>query len=90
MSVSGLETPKVISQPSPVFSEIKVGVIDYGGGNIRSLIQALEVLGASPQLVTSPEDMADLSHLFFPGQGSFGDCMGKLRNSLEIICLKKR
>ncbi|MEO1826307.1 MAG: imidazole glycerol phosphate synthase subunit HisH [Roseibacillus sp.] len=57
----------------------KVGVIDYGGGNIRSLIQALEKLGTSPELVTSPEQLEFLSHLFFPGQGAFGDCMKKLR-----------
>ena len=57
----------------------KVGVIDYGGGNIRSLIQALEKLGTSPELVTSPEQLGPLSHLFFPGQGAFGDCMKKLR-----------
>ena len=56
----------------------KVGVIDYGGGNIRSLIQALEKLGTSPELVTSPEQLEPLSHLFFPGQGAFGDCMKKL------------
>lgn len=57
----------------------KVGVIDYGGGNIRSLIQALERLGTSPELVTSPEKLEPLSHLFFPGQGAFGDCMKKLK-----------
>ena len=56
----------------------KVGVIDYGGGNIRSLIQALEKLGTSPERVTSPEQLEPLSHLFFPGQGAFGDCMKKL------------
>lgn len=64
--------------------KIQVGVIDYGGGNIRSLIQALESLGKSPVLVTSPEGMASLTHLFFPGQGAFGDCMTKLRN-LDLV-----
>ena len=64
--------------------KIQVGVIDYGGGNIRSLIQALESLGTSPVLVTSPAGMASLTHLFFPGQGAFGDCMTKLRN-LDLV-----
>ncbi len=59
-------------------SKNNIGVIDYGGGNIRSLIQALEALGASPALVTAPEHLESLSHLFFPGQGAFGDCMTKL------------
>ena len=65
-------------------SEIKIGVIDYGGGNIRSLVQALEKLGTSPELVTSPEKLDSLSHLFFPGQGAFGDCMAKLQG-LELV-----
>lgn len=55
-----------------------VGVIDYGGGNIRSLIKALETLGAPPRLVTASDQMEDLDLVFFPGQGAFGDCMGKL------------
>ena len=65
-------------------SEIKIGVIDYGGGNIRSLVQALEKLGTSPKLVTSPEKLDSLSHLFFPGQGAFGDCMAKLQG-LQLV-----
>jgi glutamine amidotransferase len=55
-----------------------IGVIDYGGGNIRSLLKALETLGATPQLVTSPAQMENLDLVFFPGQGAFGDCMVKL------------
>lgn len=59
------------------------GVIDYGGGNIRSLIRALEKLGAPPRLVTAPEELDGLEVLFFPGQGAFGDCMKKL-NALNL------
>jgi len=54
------------------------GVIDYGGGNIRSLVKALETLGATPRMVTAPAHLDDLDLVFFPGQGAFGDCMGKL------------
>ena len=60
--------------------EAQIGVIDYGGGNIRSLIRALETLGAPPRLITAPEQMDDLEIVFFPGQGAFGDCMTKLDN----------
>ena len=62
----------------------QIGVIDYGGGNIRSLVKALETLDAAPKLVTSPEELDDLSLVFFPGQGSFGDCMAKLQN-LDLV-----
>ncbi|NIP97270.1 MAG: imidazole glycerol phosphate synthase subunit HisH, partial [Akkermansiaceae bacterium] len=56
----------------------QIGVIDYGGGNIRSLVKALETLGAPPRMVTSPGQLVDLELLFFPGQGAFGDCMDNL------------
>ena len=55
-----------------------LGVVDYGGGNIRSLVKALESLGTSPRMVTAPEHLEELDLLFFPGQGAFGDCMEKL------------
>ena len=60
--------------------ESSIGVIDYGGGNIRSLVKALETLGASPHLVTNPAQMEELDLLFFPGQGAFGACMKKLHD----------
>lgn len=60
--------------------DFQIGVIDYGGGNIRSLVKALEALGAPPQLVTTPDQMRSLDIVFFPGQGAFGDCMAKLEN----------
>ena len=55
-----------------------VGVIDYGGGNLRSLVKGLESLGVVPHLITDPEQLKEVGILFFPGQGAFGDCMGKL------------
>ena len=65
---------------TPLSPDFQIGVIDYGGGNIRSLVKALETLGSPPQLVTNPGQMENLDLVFFPGQGSFGDCMTKLEN----------
>ena len=58
---------------------MKVGVIDYGGGNIRSVLQALRALGQDPQLVPGPDELSGLDSLVFPGQGAFGSCMDALR-----------
>ena len=55
-----------------------IGVIDYGGGNIRSLIKALETLGAPPRRVTSPDQVEDLDLVFFPGQGASPPAMAAL------------
>lgn len=58
---------------------MKLGVINYGGGNLRSLVRALQFLGHEPHVVSGREDFAGLTHLAFPGQGSFGDSMMNLR-----------
>jgi glutamine amidotransferase len=57
---------------------VKVGIIDYGGGNLRSVANALRSLGQDPVIIASPEDVGDSSHLLLPGQGAFGDTMDRL------------
>ena len=57
---------------------MKLGMIDYGRGNLRSVINACKALGLDPNLITKPEELEQFTHLIFPGQGSFGDCMESL------------
>jgi len=57
---------------------MKVGMIDYGRGNLRSVINACRSLGHDPVLITKPDELAEMTHLIFPGQGAFGDCMESL------------
>lgn len=54
------------------------GIIDYGGGNLQSVRNALRALGREPVLVHTPDDLARVTSLVFPGQGAFGDCMNAL------------
>lgn len=53
---------------------MKVGVIDYGVGNLGSVVRALEELRVSPQLVSQPADLVTFDKLILPGVGNFGDC----------------
>jgi glutamine amidotransferase len=57
---------------------MKVGIIDYGAGNLRSVANAVQALGVEFSLVSSAEEMGGLTHLILPGVGSFGDCMAEL------------
>lgn len=57
---------------------MNIGIIDYGGGNLRSVANALHELGQQPRIIASPADVADSTHLILPGQGAFGDCMERL------------
>jgi imidazole glycerol-phosphate synthase subunit HisH len=58
-----------------------VGVIDYQAGNIRSILNALDHLGALPRRITTINGLVGLSHLILPGVGAFGFCADKLRAS---------
>lgn len=60
---------------------MKVGIIDYGAGNLQSVLNAFQALGAEAHLITTPTELADLTHLVLPGQGEFGDCSRKLEAS---------
>lgn len=53
---------------------MKVGVIDYGVGNLGSVLRALEELKATPSLVDRPVDMHLNDCLILPGVGNFTDC----------------
>ena len=58
---------------------MKVGVVDYGRGNIRSVENAFLAIGADVVLITTPEELENITHLVVPGQGEFGDCAANLK-----------
>lgn len=60
---------------------MKLGVLDYGAGNLRSVLNAFEAIGAHAHLVTKPEDFACIDVLVFPGQGAFGDSVRILKET---------
>jgi glutamine amidotransferase len=53
---------------------MKVGVIDYGVGNLGSVYRALEELRVSPVLVNRATDLHTNDCLILPGVGNFSDC----------------
>ncbi len=58
---------------------VRVAVIDYGSGNIRSVSKALESLGARVEVVSSPFDTEDFDKFVLPGVGAFGDTVQGLK-----------
>ena len=57
----------------------QIAIIDYGMGNIYSVISAFNYLGVAAELVDVPEDLAKFSYLVLPGVGSFRKGMEVLR-----------
>jgi glutamine amidotransferase len=55
-----------------------IAVIDYGMGNLRSVVNALETVGDSQHrvlLTSNPAHIGEADRVVFPGQGAAGDCM---------------
>jgi glutamine amidotransferase len=56
-----------------------IGVIDYGMGNVRSVLNALESLSRPARLMSDPGELREASGIILPGVGAFGDGMRNLR-----------
>ena len=56
-----------------------VTVLDYGSGNLRSAVRALERAGASVTLTADRATAQDADGLVVPGVGAFAACMQGLR-----------
>jgi imidazole glycerol-phosphate synthase len=56
-----------------------ITLLDYGAGNVRSVINAIEKLGETVKVVGAPEEIEAADKLVFPGVGSFGSMMQILR-----------
>ena len=54
-------------------------MIDYGGGNVGSLLAALERRGASFTLTEDPSEIGRAGAAILPGDGAFGATMDALR-----------
>lgn len=54
---------------------MNVGIIDYGVGNLGSVVRALEELRVSPSLVSRAIDLHHCDCMILPGVGNFTDCM---------------
>ena len=57
---------------------MKVGLIDYGRGNLASVEKALQSLSVEVQRVDSPGKFRALDAVVLPGVGAFGDSMHNL------------
>jgi glutamine amidotransferase len=63
---------------------MKLVIVDYGMGNLRSVEKALERLGSPPIISSKAEDLAEADGLIVPGVGAFGDAMQELER-LELV-----
>ena len=59
----------------------KLAVIDYGMGNLHSVVRAWEQVGAEVCIVSQPQEVQSVDALIFPGQGAMVDAMDRLQQT---------
>jgi len=58
-----------------------IGIVDYNMGNLASVINAFEIVGADIAVESNPEKLKDYDKLILPGVGAFGDAMEHLKEN---------
>lgn len=60
---------------------MRISIIDYGSGNLRSVLKAFQFCGASAEIARKPSDIEHDNALVIPGVGSFADAMKNIKKS---------
>ena len=63
---------------------VKIGIIDYGMGNLKSVYKAFRFLRTEPVFIDKEEDF-DCDGLILPGVGAFEDGMKNLAPFIKIL-----
>jgi len=61
-----------------------ITLLDYGAGNVRSVVNAIEKLGGTIKVVTQPSDILDAQKIIFPGVGNY-ESMIQILNEKNYI-----
>lgn len=70
-------------------------LIDYGAGNLKSVFNALDILGEECRVTSSADDLREADRIILPGVGAFGECIRNftasgLRPVLDEQVLEKK
>jgi glutamine amidotransferase len=58
-----------------------LGIVDYGMGNIQSVINAFDFIGQEVVVVSAPQELMRCKGLVLPGVGAFGEAMKNLESN---------
>ena len=65
-----------------------IALLNYGAGNVGSVLKAIEHLGRSAEVVDSPERLRAADTIIFPGQGHFGTMLRALEERRLLTPLR--
>jgi glutamine amidotransferase len=68
-------------------NKLAIAVVDYGMGNLQSVLNAFEVLGHDAVLVEEASELVQASAIVVPGVGAFRDGMANIqeRGFVEVL-----
>lgn len=66
-----------------------IAIIDYGMGNVRSLMNAFEYIGEHAIMSADPAELEAADRLVLPGVGAFGDAMKAMHASGLVPVLNR-
>ena len=69
---------------------MKIGIINYGMGNLRSVRNAFHAVGGHAEVAEKPQDLAQADAVALPGVGAFGDGMANLRAQGWVEALEEQ
>ena len=58
-----------------------IAIVDYGVGNLFSLVCSFNAIGVEAKLTSDPEEIKNADKILLPGVGAFGDAAEKLFSS---------
>ena len=56
-----------------------ISIVNYGVGNIFSIFNAIEKIGATPSIVNTPKDINNSDRILLPGVGAFSSGMNAIK-----------
>lgn len=73
----------------------EISVIDYGCGNLASVVNMIRHVGGTARLLSSPEQLGNAEKIILPGVGAFDHGIGVLREggwvpTLEAAVLERK
>ena len=69
---------------------MKIAIIDYGAGNLFSVKNALDYIGADSTVTKSAVELEKADKIILPGVGAFADAMKKLGETGLIGTIKEQ
>ena len=66
----------------------KICILDYGSGNVASVLNLLKKLNCDAKVSNQSSDINQSTHIILPGVGAFGESMNKIKKNIPLKVLE--